>query len=46
MICAQCYSKANDHPHTIEYTSEALQYDRTDTSALLYRARAFENDGW
>lgn len=44
-MCAQCYSKANHQPNTIQYTTEALQYDRTDTIALMCRAKAFEKDG-
>ena len=44
-MCAQCYSKANHQPNTVQYASEALQYDRTDTIALMCRAKAFEKDG-
>ncbi len=43
-MCAQCYSKTNDHIRTIQFATEALQYNKTDTTALICRAKAFEND--
>ncbi|CAF3328850.1 unnamed protein product [Rotaria socialis] len=43
-ICANCYLKNNDYVHTIQYTSEALQYNKIDTDALICRAKAFENE--
>ncbi|CAF0950852.1 unnamed protein product [Rotaria sordida] len=44
IICANCYLKANNYVHAIQYTSEALQYNKMDTDALICRARAFENE--
>ncbi|CAF1187969.1 unnamed protein product [Adineta steineri] len=44
IICAQCYSKVQDYVHTIQYTTEALQYNKTDANALICRAKAFENE--
>ncbi len=34
----------NDHVRTIQYATEALQYNKIDTNALTCRAKAFEND--
>jgi phage gp46-like protein len=42
--CAQAYSKKSDHVHAIQYATEALQYNKTDSNALLCRAKAFENE--
>ncbi|CAF5019315.1 unnamed protein product, partial [Rotaria sp. Silwood1] len=44
IICANCYLKANHYVHAIQYASEALQYNKTDTDAVICRARAFENE--
>lgn len=44
MTCAQCYLKINDYVHAIQYTTEALQYNKMDANALTCRAKAFEND--
>jgi hypothetical protein len=44
VLCAQCYAKINDHVHAIQYATEALQYNRLDSSALICRAKAFENE--
>jgi hypothetical protein len=43
-ICVQCYSKVNDHIHAIQYATEALLYNKIDSTALICRAKAFEND--
>ncbi|CAM4747662.1 unnamed protein product [Rotaria magnacalcarata] len=43
-ICANGYLKNNDYVHTIQYSSEALQYNKMDTDALICRAKAFENE--
>ena len=43
-ICANCYLKTNDYVRAIQYTSEALQYNKMDTDALICRAKAFENE--
>jgi hypothetical protein len=43
-MCAQAYSKVNDNTRTVQYATEALQYNKTDTTALICRAKAFEND--
>ncbi|CAF3435057.1 unnamed protein product [Rotaria sp. Silwood1] len=44
IICANCYLKANHYVLAIQYASEALQYNKTDTDAVICRARAFENE--
>jgi hypothetical protein len=44
VACAQCYSKTNDHIRAIQFTTEALQYNKKDSNALIYRAKAFENE--
>ena len=43
-VCGQCYWKSQDYFHAIEYTSEALEYNRKDDNALFFRARAFEDE--
>jgi tetratricopeptide (TPR) repeat protein len=43
-MCAQSYFKTNDYTRTVQYASEALQYNKMDTTALICRAKAFEND--
>jgi len=43
-ICAQSYSKINQYYRSIQYSTEALQFNRTDSSALICRAKAFENE--
>ena len=42
--CAQCYQKINNYVYAIQYASEALQYNKMDSNALLCRAKAFENE--
>jgi hypothetical protein len=42
--CVQCYSKMNDHIHAIQYATEALLYNKMDSTTLICRAKAFEND--
>jgi hypothetical protein len=44
VTCALCYAKTNDHVHAIQYATEALQYNKMDSNALLCRAKAFENE--
>lgn len=46
VLCAQCNSKLKKYILAIQYATEALQYNKTDTNALLCRARAFENEDW
>ncbi|CAF3746768.1 unnamed protein product [Rotaria sordida] len=43
-ICAQCYLKLHDYVHTIQYATEALQYNKNDADILICRAKAFENE--
>ena len=42
--CAECYLQLNDYAHAIQYATEALQYNRTHGDALLWRAKAFEQE--
>lgn len=42
MMCAQCSSKLNEHVRAIQYATEALQYNKIDSNALLCRAKSFE----
>ncbi|CAF2074275.1 unnamed protein product [Rotaria magnacalcarata] len=42
--CAQCYLKSNEYVRAIQYTTEALQYNKNDDDALFCRAQAFENE--
>ncbi|CAF3784793.1 unnamed protein product [Rotaria sordida] len=43
-ICAQCYLKLHDYVHTIQYATEALQYNKNDADILICRAKALENE--
>ncbi|CAF2993598.1 unnamed protein product [Rotaria socialis] len=42
--CAQCYLKLNEYVRAIQYTTEALQYNKNDDDTLFCRAEAFENE--
>lgn len=43
-FCAQCCLKLDDNAHTIQYATEALQYNRNEDDTLIYCAEAFENE--
>jgi len=34
----------NDHIHAVQYATEALLYNKMDSTTLICRAKAFEND--
>lgn len=38
--------KLNNNRQAIQYATEALQYNKIDSNALLWRARAFEKEKW
>ena len=42
--CGKCYLKIHDYQRAIQYTTEALQYNRNDAGTLMSRAKAFENE--
>ena len=42
--CAQCCLKLKKTLQAIQYATEALQYSKTDITALMCRAKAFEEE--
>ncbi len=44
--CGKSYFKLQDNLRAIQYTTEALEYDRKDGNTLICRAKAFENEKW
>ena len=46
LACVEAYAKLNVPHHLIEYASEALQYNRTHSEILFYRAEALHREKW
>ncbi|CAF1197912.1 unnamed protein product [Didymodactylos carnosus] len=44
--CADSYAKLNDHQHSIQFTSETLQFNIIHGESLMCRAKAFQNENF